>query len=210
MHFSSFKIVAFFGLSLVVVANAGHAETAPEIAVASQACPAGHAMMFSNQAQKVPSLADKTAKKELAYWNEIKQTGDTSQLLVYITNFPSGMFVEAAVALYKKRCGDLTVLPVKVLSCMALPPPAPVASPPPKKTIFIPPPVKISGNPPPVLKIKKIPVHIVKRPKKPIICPYTGFNKIAGCKGSNDDGFDRLQSHTSTPPTPSVPNNSNY
>ena len=148
VHCSSFKVSAFCVSLLVVMTDASHAENALEIAVVSQACPAGHAMMFSNQAQKVPLLVDRTPKRELAYWNEVKQTGDASQLLVYISNFPDGMFVEAAVALYKLKCGDLTELPVKVLSCAALPPP------PPKKVVFIPPPKRIIHLPPPKPKPK--------------------------------------------------------
>ncbi len=127
--------------------------TSPDIVLQST-CHSGSQVAFANHPPKIPVLNDKSAAKELAYWNEIKNSEDASLFLVYITNFQNGMFLETAIEKYKHNCGDLTALPGDTLVCKATS--APAVKAPPKKIVFIPPP------PPPKKVIHKIHIKIVK------------------------------------------------
>ena len=162
--------------------------TAPAISLQG-ICSNGLAATMLNHPPKVPVVEDRSPKKEMAYWNQIKDSNDASLFLVYISNFQNGMFIEVAVEQYKRNCGDLTALPVKVLTC--LPDVSPVAKLPPKKLAFIPPPPKklaIKIHIPifkshPHIKIKHHP--IIK--KVPVTYPDPISNGGLGQK-SNDNG----------------------
>lgn len=134
-------------------------------------------MAFSNQPVKVPKLVGKSPEKELAYWNDVKASGDPSQLLVFITNFPEGTYVEPAVELYKQKCGDLTLLPPIVLTCKTdTKPPAP------KPAIFLPPP---KSSPPPV---EYVPPVLHRHLPKPIVHPVGKGHRPPPCKNGNSTG----------------------
>ena len=137
---TSIPLALFSSLVVYLPMGACAAEpTTPAISLQG-ICSNGSATMMLNHPPKVPVVEDQSPKKEMAYWNSIKDSTDASLFLVYISNFQNGMFIEPAVEKYKRNCGDLTALPVGVLSC--LPDGSSAAKPPLKKVVFIPPPPK--------------------------------------------------------------------
>ena len=146
--------------------------TAPAISLQG-ICSNGLAVMMVNHPPKVPVVEDRSPMKEMAYWNEIKDSNDASLFLVYISNFQNGMFIEAAVEKYRRNCGDLTALPVGVLTC--LPNLSPTAKLPPKKLAFIPLPPKHR--------------HIIKKVQVIYPDPFTNGGSGHGSNtGSQDNG----------------------
>lgn len=183
---ASVPLVLFSSLVVLVPMWAFAAEpSAPAISLQG-ICSNGSATMMLNHPPKVPVVEDRSPKKELAYWNQIKDSNDASLFLVYISNFQNGMFMEAAVEKYKRNCGDLTALPVGVLSCQ--PDVAPPAKPPLKKVAFIPPPPKK-----PIIKIHipivKLHPHIKIRPhhiiKKVLVIYPDPFTNNSPSRDSN-------------------------
>ena len=134
-------------------------------------------MEFSNQPVNVPKLAGKSPERELAYWNDVKTSGDVSQLLVFITNFPEGTYVEPAVELYKQKCGDLTQLPSIVLTCK--PADLSVA---PKRRKFLPPPKIVTVEPP---KVEYVPPIVVRHRRKPPVIVVGKDHPAHSCKNGN-------------------------
>lgn len=47
-----------------------------------------------------------SATAELALWNQIKDSGDVSQIKTYLNTFPNGMFYDVAIAKYKNLGGN--------------------------------------------------------------------------------------------------------
>ena len=170
--------LALLGILVIHVPMSAFAAepTAPAISLQG-ICSNGLAVMMVNHPPKVPVVEDRSPMKEMAYWNEIKDSNDASLFLVYISNFQNGMFIEAAVEKYKRNCGDLTALPVGILSC--LPGLTPTAKLPPKKLAFIPLPPKHR----PI--IKKVPV-IYPDPFAPF--PNSGGGHNSSNTGSQGDG----------------------
>ena len=155
---------ALVGFLLLTPAAQATGTSTPEITLPGS-CPGGAIVTLANHPPKVPVLLDRSAEREMAYWNEIKASGDPSLFLVYISNFRGGMFLSAAVEKYKSTCGDLSALPVEVLSCSSKVSPKPLL---PLKRIrvrFLPPP------PPkePVIEIDPPVINLPPPPKPKIV-----------------------------------------
>jgi hypothetical protein len=55
-------------------------------------------------AAQAATVTDRSAVGELAFWNSVKDTGNASDIKIYIDEFPNGMFIDPAV----QRYGELT------------------------------------------------------------------------------------------------------
>ena len=139
---------------------------------------------------------------ELAYWNGIKNSDDDQVYLSYLTQYPQGMFEDAALTNYKRTCGDLSALPPAVLQCSVADVPTVVKLSPP--IVKLPPPiVKLH---PPLVKFKP-PIIKVKPPviKTHDCSNVTKLADILKCFPPGDasgSGGSHGNSGNVTPPTP--------
>ena len=112
------KFLILSGLAAGVGADANAQAVAP--VDLQKSCPATLTLPVPALQPNIPPVVVKSAKGDIAFWNKIKNLGDSTPFLAYVANFPKGMFVDAAIEKYRQNCGDLSALPPQFLSCVAV------------------------------------------------------------------------------------------